>query len=102
MRKKEPQAARFIVVATRYEFLSSDGLTSPLPGSSISPFAPDWNQFNQVLLRFETPREYYHPDDNDLRLTCSPELHAALKKGMRGVGTWQGKTLLAFTPDDPQ
>lgn len=55
-----------------------------------------------MLLRFETPRAYYHPDDNDLRLTCSLELHASLKKGMRGVGTWQGKELLAFTPDDPQ
>lgn len=43
MWKKKPQTARFIVVATRYEFLSADGLTSPMPGSSISPFAPGWN-----------------------------------------------------------
>ena len=102
MRKKEPQTARFIVVATRYEPPFGDGVMNPMPRSAISPFLPDRGQFNQVLLRFEVPRENYHPDDNDLLLTCSPELHASLKKGMRGVGTWQGKELLAFTPDDPQ
>ena len=102
MRKKEPQTARFIVVATRYEPSFGDGVMNPMPRSAISPFLPDRGQFNQVLLRFETPRENYHPDDNDLLLTCAPELHATLKKGMRGEGTWQGKELLAFTPDDPQ
>ena len=102
MRKKEPQTARFIVVATRYEPSFGDGVMNPMPRSAISPFLPDRGQFNQVLLRFEVPRENYHPDDNDLLLTCSPEFHASLKKGMRGVGTWQGKELLAFTPDDPQ
>ena len=102
MRKKEPQTARFIVVATQYKPSFSDGLTDPMPRSSISPFMPDRDQFTQVLLRFETPREDYHPDDNDLRLTCSPELHAALKDGMRGEGTWQGERLLSFTPDAPQ
>ena len=102
MRKKEPQTARFIVVATRYEPSFGDGVMNPMPRSAISPFLPDRGQFNQVLLRFETPRENYHPDDNDLLLTCAPELHASLKKGMRGEGTWQGKELLAFTPDDPQ
>ena len=102
MRKKEPQTARFIVVATRYEPSFGDGVMNPMPRSAISPFLPDRGQFNQVLLRFETPRENYHPDDNDLLLTCAPELHASLKKGMRGEGTWQGKKLLAFTPDDPQ
>ena len=102
MRKKEPQTARFIVVATRYEPSFGDGVMNPMPRSAISPFLPDRGQFNQVLLRFEVPRENYHPDDNDLLLTCAPEFHASLKKGMRGVGTWQGKELLAFTPDDPQ
>ena len=102
MRKKEPQTARFIVVATRYEPSFGDGVMNPMPRSAISPFLPDRGQFNQVLLRFETPRENYHPDDNDLLLTCAPELHASLKKGMRGEGTWQGKELLAFPPDDPQ
>ena len=102
MRKKEPQTARFIVVATRYEPSFGDGVMNPMPRSAISPFLPDCGQFNQVLLRFETPRENYHPDDNDLLLTCAPELHASLKKGMRGEGTWQGNEHLAFTPDDPQ
>lgn len=102
MRKKEPQTARFIVVATRYEPSFGDGVMNPMPRSAISPFLPDRGQFNQVLLRFETPRENYHPDDNGLLLTCAPEFHASLKKGMRGEGTWQGKELLAFTPDDPQ
>ena len=102
MRKKEPQTARFIVAATRYEPSFGDGVMNPMPRSAISPFLPDCGQFCQVLLRFEVPRENYHPDGNDLRLTCSPALHASLKKGMRGVGTWQGKELLAFTPDDPQ
>ena len=101
MRTDMPRTARFIVVATQYKPSFSDGLTDPMPRSSISPFMPDRDQFTQVLLRFETPREDYHPDDNDLRLTCSSQLHASLKKGMRGVGTWQGKELLAFTPDDP-
>lgn len=100
MKQKEPQTARFIVVATRYEPSFGDGLVDPMPRSSVSPFLPDVEQFSQVLLRFETPRENYHPDDNDLRLSCSLELHAALQKGMRGVGTWQGHTLLSFTPDD--
>ena len=102
MRKKEPQAARLIVVATRYEPSFGDGVMDPMPRSAISPFLPDRQQFCQVLLRFETPLEDYHPDDNDLRLTCAPELHASLEKGMRGVGAWQGHTLISFTPDAPK
>ena len=102
MKPKTPQTARFIVAATRFEISSSDSLTDPMPRSSISPFLPGRQQFTQVLLRFETPRENCHPDDNDLRLICSPELHASLKKGMRGEGTWQGDTLLSFIPDAPQ
>lgn len=95
MKPKTPQTARFIVVATR-------DVADPMPRSSISPFLPDREQFTPVLLRFGAPRENHHPDDNDLRLTCSPELHASLKEGMRGEGTWQGESLLSFTPDAPQ
>ena len=102
MRKKEPQTARFVVVATRYEPSFGDGVMNPMPHSAISPFLPDREQFCQVLLRLETPRENYHPDDNDLRLSCAPEPHASPNTGMRGEGTWQGKELLSFTPDDPQ
>ena len=76
MRKKEPQTARFVVVATRYEPSFGDGVMDPMPHSAISPFLPDREQFCQVLLRFETPRENYHPDDNDLRLSCAPPLTA--------------------------
>lgn len=100
MREKGPQTARFIVAATRFDASFADGVPDPMPRSSISPFLPDGGAFDQVLLRFETPREHYHPDNNDLLLTCAPELHAALKKGTRGVGVWQGKRLLSFTPDD--
>lgn len=99
MKQEEPQTARFSVVATRYDPSFGNGLVDPMPRSSISPFLPDGEQFFQVLLRFETPRENHHPDDNDLCLNCSPELHAALKAGMRGEGTWQGHTLLSFTPE---
>lgn len=102
MKQKEPQTARFVVAATRYEPSFGDGPVDPMPRSAISPFLPDRDQFTQVLLRFETPRQNYHPDDNDLCLSCSPELHASLEKGMRGVGTWQGRELLSFTPDGPK
>ena len=78
MKQKEPQTARFIVAAIRYEPSFGDGTVDPMPHSAISPFLPDRDQFTQVLLRFETPRENYHPDDNDLRLSCSPELCTAL------------------------
>ena len=43
----------------------------------------------QVLLRFETPRPFHHPDDNDLILSCSPELFDSLREGARGMGTWE-------------
>ena len=102
MKPKMPQTARFVVIATQYGQSASGGMSDPMPRSSISPYRLDMDKLTQVLLRFETPREDYHPDDNDLRLTCSSQLHASLKKGMRGVGTWKGKELLDFTPDDPQ
>ena len=102
MKQKTPQTARFVVLATRYGEAPSGGMTDPMPRSSISPYHWDMDKLTQVLLRFEAPRAFHHPDDNDLRLCCSSELHAALKAGMRGVGTWQGDRLLSFTPEEPQ
>ena len=102
MKPKMPQTARFVVIATQYGQSASGGISDPMPRSSISPYRLDMDKLTQVLLRFETPRAFHHPDDNDLRLCCSSELHASLKAGMRGVGTWQGDRLLSFTPDDLQ
>ena len=64
------------------------------------PTLQDKVDYSREQLRQEP--HSYHPDDNDLRLCCSSELHASLKAGMRGVGTWQGDRLLSFTPDDLQ
>ena len=102
MKPKMPQTARLVVIATQYGQSASGGMSDPMPRSSISPYRLDMDKLTQVLLRFETPRAFHHPDDNDLCLCCSSELHASLKAGMRGVGTWQGDRLLSFTPDDLQ
>ncbi len=68
------------------------------PGSSIgSPPDPD-RMVCQVLLRFEPKREDHHPDDNDLRLICAPDLCDRLAEGSLGTGTWEKDRLLAFEP----
>lgn len=71
-----------------------------IPGSSITPSLPQPDKLFRVVLRFDPPREHYHPDDNDLELSCTPELYQTLTVGMHGVATWQGKRLLNFVVCD--
>lgn len=93
MKANVPQKDRFLLVSKRPKPLDF------LVPSAISPQSLDPDKLFQVLLRFETPRPYHHPDDNDLLLACAPELFECLREGMRGTGTWEGKRLLSFVPD---
>ena len=71
MKPKMPQTARFVVIATQYGQSASGGMSDPMPRSSISPYRLAMDKLTQVLLRFETPRAFHHPDDHDLRRCCS-------------------------------
>ena len=102
MKPKMPQTARFVVIATQYGQSASGGMSDPMPRSSISPYRLDMDKLTQVLLRFETPRAFHHPDDNDLRLCCSSELHASLKAGRGGGGPGRGDPLPPSPPEDPR
>lgn len=86
------QTARFLVVSKKPE-----GMVY-LPNSAVSPTLPDPDKLFRVVLRFDPRRENYHPDDNDLELSCSPQLHEQLTEGQHGNGTWEGKRLLSFEP----
>ena len=93
-RQKGPEENRFLVVA------KSPHPLSYVTPSAISPQSLDPDKLCQVLLRFDPKREHRHPDDNDLLLTCSPELYARLREGTCGVGVWEKKRLLEFTPEE--
>ena len=94
MKRAASTKARFLIVAK-----SPRSLSYVVP-SSISPQFLDIDKFCQVLLRFDPVRANHHPDDNDILLTCSPELYAVLREGMHGVGVWEKKRLLEFTPEE--
>ena len=94
MKTASPQTDRFLLVSKHpkpLDFLTPSAI-------SPQPLAPE--RLFQVLLRFETPRPFHHPDDNDLILSCSPELFDSLREGARGRGTGEGKRLLDFATDE--
>lgn len=93
-KQKIPQRARFLVVSKQ-----PDGMLY-LSNSAIAVQQPPADRLFQVVLRFDPRRKHHHPDDNDLCLTCLPQLYEQLTEGEHGMGTWEGKTLLEFLPCD--
>lgn len=84
------QTARFWVVSK-----TSAGMAWA-SNSAVTPTLPDPDKLFRVVLRFDPPREHYHPDDNDLELSCAPQLYEQLTEGQYGIGSWKGKRLLSF------